>query len=240
MVTSLSLVTGKVIDIEIMSKECRGCVNWKGKQGTNEFDEWWEGHQHLCGANFTGSSAAMDSAGVLAIFQRSIEKYSLRYTEFLGDGDSKAFALLTEESVYGDNVIAKLECVGHVQKRMGSRLRSLKKRSGKNKLEDGKSIGGRGRLTDKVIDKLQVYYGRAIRDNSASITAMKDAVMAIWNHTQSTDGQPMVNRCITFVLLVKILGVAFREILQKELLSTLITTHFPRQFQKPSSQLLLL
>lgn len=121
-VTSLSLATGKVIDIEIMSKEYRGCVNWKGKQGTNEFDEWWEGHQHLCSANFTSSSVAMDSAGVLAIFQRSIENYSLRYTESLGNGDSKAVALLTEESVYGDNAIAKLELVGHVQTRMGSLL----------------------------------------------------------------------------------------------------------------------
>lgn len=86
---------------------------------------------------------------------------------------------------------------------MGSRLRSLKKRSGKNKLEDGKSIGGRGRLTDKVIDKIQVYYGRAIRDNSASINNnrqhacmhLKDAVMAIWIHTQSTDVEPLHNLC---------------------------------------------
>lgn len=53
-----------------------------------------------------------------------------------------------------------------------------KKNNFSNK-QDGKSIGGRGRLTDNAIEKLQVYYGRAIRGNSASITDMKDTVMAI-------------------------------------------------------------
>ena len=56
--------------------------------------------------------------------------------------------------------IAKLECVGHVQKRLGSRLRSLKKRLGTTRLPDRKGIGGKGRLTDTLIDKVQLYYGK--------------------------------------------------------------------------------
>ncbi len=55
------------------------------------------------------------------------------------------------------------ECVGHVQKRMGTALRKLKSQKGKKKLMDGKTIGGAGRLTGAKIDKLQVYYGLAIR-----------------------------------------------------------------------------
>ncbi|CAB4024276.1 Hypothetical predicted protein [Paramuricea clavata] len=73
-VTGMSLVTGKVLDIEVMSKECRQCILWRGKEGTIEFEEWWEGHQHNSHANFEGSSGAMDAAGGVAIFQRSIEK----------------------------------------------------------------------------------------------------------------------------------------------------------------------
>jgi hypothetical protein len=46
---------------------------------------------------------------------------------------------------------------------MGSRLRSLTKRSDKTHLDDGKAIGGRGRLTDNVTHSVQVYYGKAIR-----------------------------------------------------------------------------
>ena len=49
----------------------------------------------------------------------------------------------------------KKECVGHVQKRVGTNLRNLKK--------EHKRIGGKGKLTNSAIDKLQNYYGIAIR-----------------------------------------------------------------------------
>ena len=50
----------------------------------------------------------------------------------------------------------------HVQKRMGTALRKLKPQEGKQKLKDGKTIGGIGRLTHARIDRLQVYYRLAI------------------------------------------------------------------------------
>ena len=43
-----------------------------------------------------------------------------------------------------------------------------KKRSGKAPIDDGKSIGDKGRLTDKRTDSMQVYYGMAIRNNLQS------------------------------------------------------------------------
>ena len=125
-VTVLSTITGKALGCEIMSKECGECKLRREKEGTEEFDEWWEQHQHKCLANFAGSSGSMDSAGMLAIFQRSVELHNTRYVEFLGDGDSKAHNLLIQENVYGDVEISKLECVRHVQKCLGSRLRSIK------------------------------------------------------------------------------------------------------------------
>ena len=102
-----------------MSKSCQKSVEnvFHGgkKKGTQE---WWERHQHQCHSNFEGSSGAMDTAGCVAIFYRSVEQYGLRYIEFLGDGDSKAFNRVTEKEVYKDVKISKLECVGHVQKRI--------------------------------------------------------------------------------------------------------------------------
>ena len=82
-------------------------------------ENWWEGHQHDCQANFAASSGSMDAAGIVTIFQRSVEKHDLRYTDFLGDGDSKAHNLLVQEAVYGVTQVKKLECLGHVQKRLG-------------------------------------------------------------------------------------------------------------------------
>ena len=90
----LSLLAGKVVDEEVMSNECRECMGWRDKQGTVELNEWWEGHQATQQPNFEGSSGTMDAAGALAIFERSLNNYGLRYVEFLGDGDSKSHKVL--------------------------------------------------------------------------------------------------------------------------------------------------
>ncbi|GFX18862.1 uncharacterized protein TNCV_4143831 [Trichonephila clavipes] len=78
-----------------------------------------------------------------------------------GDGDSKGFLTIKEAKVYGDREVEKLECVGHVQKRMGTRLRNILNMSKGIKLSDGKNIFGR--LTLKEVDSIQHYYGLAIR-----------------------------------------------------------------------------
>ena len=47
-VTGMSLITGKVLDVEVMSKECWECITWSSKKGSEESEHWWEGHQHNC------------------------------------------------------------------------------------------------------------------------------------------------------------------------------------------------
>ena len=91
---------------------------WRGKEGTVEFENWWERHQQDCQANFAGSSGSMDAARIVTIFQRSVEKHGPQFPDFLSDGDSKSHNLV-QESVYGVTQVTKLECVGHVQKCLG-------------------------------------------------------------------------------------------------------------------------
>ncbi|GFW96419.1 uncharacterized protein TNCV_2294911 [Trichonephila clavipes] len=78
---------------------------------------------------------------------------------------------------------------------MGTRLRALKLKLKGKKLEDKKSLGGRNRLTDAEIDKLQRYYGLAIRNNSGNLSAMKQAIWAIFFHKISTDLNPQHGLC---------------------------------------------
>ena len=54
-------------------------------------------------------------------------------------------------------------------------------------------IGGRGLLTNELIKKLQKYYGNAIRSNVSSIQDLKDAVMATFVHSCSTDANQSQN-----------------------------------------------
>ena len=83
----------------------------------------------------------------------------------------------------------KKECVGHVQKRVGNRVRKLKKRV--------KSLGGRGKLTDRLIDRLQNYYGIVIRSNKGNLQAMKKAVQASLFHVASSAANQWHDHCKT-------------------------------------------
>ncbi|GFX93089.1 uncharacterized protein TNCV_140331 [Trichonephila clavipes] len=174
LVTVTSVDTGKVIDVEVFSKHCI-CPN-KTK------------HLQNCKINFEGYSGKMKVAGALSIFQRSQSLYNVRYTKYLGDGDSKAFTSIVENKVYGDHCsVEKLEWIGHVMKRMGTHLRSLKTKMRGQKLSDGKPLCGRNRLTEAEIDRLQAYYGLAIRRNLSSMKDMQQAIWAILLHKLSTD-----------------------------------------------------
>ncbi|GFU66589.1 uncharacterized protein TNCV_3335701 [Trichonephila clavipes] len=117
------------------------------------------------------------------------------YTQYLGDGDSKGFLTIKEAKVYGDTEVEKLECIGHVQKRMGTRLRNILKMSKGIKLSDGKNISGRGRLTLKEVDSIQHYYGLAIRKNLSSVEDVKRAIWAIYFHKLSTEDNPQHALC---------------------------------------------
>lgn len=181
-ITLTSFDTGKVLDYECLTRFCHVC------KGENK-------GPHECKINYVGSSGGMESSGAINIFRRSVETRGVKYTKYLGDGDSKAFSSVIEDKPYEDCDIEKLECVGHIQKRMGSRLRRLCKAMKGKKLSDGKIIRGKGRLTDATIDKLQNYYGLAIRRNSNNLQNMIRDVWSIYFHKLSTNENPQHGLC---------------------------------------------
>ncbi|XP_075550913.1 uncharacterized protein LOC142584651 [Dermacentor variabilis] len=175
-VAAISADTGKVLDFEVESKFCHMCArNLHTDDNLNE-----------CKVTYDGPSGGMESAGAVKIFGRSVEKHQLMYTSYIGDGDSKAYISVRDSHPY-EKAIEKHECVAHVQKRMGTRLRNIKKNEKGKKLADGLPLSGKGRLTEKDIDSLQVYYGKAIRGNTDSLDNMRRAVWAIYFHKLSTD-----------------------------------------------------
>ena len=165
-------------------------------ESSDEFLDWWEEHQASWKANYKGSSPAMESHGAFNIWKRSVKLYKVRYISMISDGDSSTFKQLHGSKAYGaSHPVTKHECIGNVQKRMGTALRD----KCKEKLVDGRSklvrIKGKGRLTDKNTKKLTKYYGKAIRSNIGDSAAMKDAVWAIFYHSQSTDSMPQHQFC---------------------------------------------
>ncbi len=124
----ISYDTGQVLDFEVLSKSCSACAMQETKLSKEEFEVWLDGHKEVCLANHDGSSPAMECAGALTLWKRSVEARCLRYTEVISDGDSKTIIVLNENEPYGTGIeIIKHECVGHVQKRLGKRVRAVKK-----------------------------------------------------------------------------------------------------------------
>ncbi|KYN18206.1 hypothetical protein ALC57_09489, partial [Trachymyrmex cornetzi] len=161
--------TDKIIDVVVKSKYCKACEYWKKKEDTEEYSEWLESHANECQANHDGSAGKMEVDAAIEMFQRSEKLHDVK--------------------PYKNITVTKKECVDHVQKRMGTHLRNLKKRT--------KGLGGKGKLTGKLIDELSIYFRLAIRRNCQSVEKMKIAIWATLFHKLSTDDNPQHDDCPT-------------------------------------------
>ena len=122
-VTAISLLTGKALNIEKVSKECCQCMGWRDRQGTSEFHEWWDSIRPIALKTLLDHLAQWMLLECLLFFRDPLRIIHRKSHNFV-----------VSESVYGDIEVTKLASVGHLQKRMGSRLCSLKKRMGQAKI----------------------------------------------------------------------------------------------------------
>ena len=186
-VSCIERCNDKVVDLDIMTKDCKACKLWQGRENDPDYADWVQSHD--CPINHVGSSGSMETEGAVRIFSRSLEINHLRYVNYIGDRDSSAYKTVTEKKPYGDFTIGKLECVGHIQKRVWAGLMVL--------VKNNKGIGGHGngKLTRKVISTLQNYYGIAIRENkNKSIPQMKMAIAAVLHHCSQKENEDKEDR----------------------------------------------
>ena len=88
-------------------------------------NSWKTQHKNKCMINHEGSSGAMEKEGAITMFTRSIDKHNMRYTVYVGDGDTSSFGAVKNavQAKFGDTYpIEKEDCIGHIQKRMGAAL----------------------------------------------------------------------------------------------------------------------
>lgn len=107
------------------------CNLWNKKKDDNidEYNEWYKTHEETCSINHKGSAGKMEIDAVTEMFLRSKKKHGVLYVKYIGNEDSKTFRRILNVNPYGDEAtVIKKECVGHVEKRMGTRLRNAKKK----------------------------------------------------------------------------------------------------------------
>ncbi|XP_071479563.1 uncharacterized protein [Diadema antillarum] len=204
----ISMDSGEVLDREVSSKVCRECKLKEGwDRDTEEYRNWWEGHKDNCLGGHKGSSGKMmEVDAAVAIWGRSVDKHRLRCKYMVSDGDSKAFN--SDEETYGEGYkVEKLDCVGHVGKRMFNHLDKFMKsdshsqefRKLLNKRGAGRGTGClHGNVDEGTVGRLSKLYRITIRNASKGIIRnseekaratqdLQRAVLAILYHSCKVD-----------------------------------------------------
>lgn len=149
----------------------------------------------ICDGDSKAYSSIWDMYGCCDLCEKweNMDKRSKEYKKWVESDDYRKWRESHDSGEVECDRAMKLDCIGHVQKRMGTHLRDLRKRE--KKLKDGKSVkGSKHRLTDKAIDKLTTYYGNAIRgtvklgkltaeQQKSQIVVMQQAIMAALYHS---------------------------------------------------------
>ncbi|GFW84594.1 uncharacterized protein TNCV_3107291 [Trichonephila clavipes] len=78
--------------------------SWKRRKGSPAYKKWKILHVKECLKNHNGSAGMMETVGMVRIFQRSLSHRSVRYTSYIGDGDSKTFSSITASNPYGEDI----------------------------------------------------------------------------------------------------------------------------------------
>ena len=100
-VTAISMDTDKILDCEPMSRPCKASsLKLKLKKSNHNAFKTWKSSL-VCKLNCRGSAPGMEMSGY------------------------KSYSFVRE--TYSGITVYKLECVGHMQKRVGSRLRNFRK-----------------------------------------------------------------------------------------------------------------
>ena len=176
--------TNRVVDIIVKSSYCKACSVWETRKETGEYQDWLKTHNPTCVANREGSAGKMEVDGIQEMFERSEDFHDVQYINYIGDGNTRTYKAIVETMTHE---VTKKECINHIQKRMGARLRQCKK--------DNKGLGGKGKLTGKLMDELSNYYGLAIRRNVNSVENMYKEIWATLYDTSSSDESPQHHFC---------------------------------------------
>ena len=186
----IELNTGLVLDVHVMSNLCLICQ--KGPKTTDDnYDQWFNEHKSTCTRNHTGSASSMELEAARVLFSRSVNKYNIRYTQLLCDGDSKTVSALNNDEVYGSIPIVKSDCINHVNKRLYNEIEKLKQVS----RNTSHHLTGRGRVTKKLQKQLSVRYTQALKDNTPCVSKMKNGVKVSLFHRMSSDDKPIHQYC---------------------------------------------
>lgn len=130
----IGMKTKKLLHIGVRNKFCTACIQGHAKDS------------HVCYKNWDKSSSEMESDIILEGFCKAESTHGVRYTQFIGDGDSSVYTtLLQHVPVWGRDIV-KIECANHACKCYRGSLEKL--------VTENPSYKGKGGLTLKMRKRL--------------------------------------------------------------------------------------
>ena len=138
--------TGQILYIGVRNKYCAGCA-----QGISR-------EKHKCFKNWSASSSEMESDIILEGFLEAERVHGVRYSRFIGDGDSSVHTTLIQGVPMWGYSIKKVECANHACKCYRSSLEKL--------VQQNSEYKGSGGLTEKMRKRLVSAARCAIRMRS--------------------------------------------------------------------------
>ena len=131
----IGLETRKVLHLSVRNKYCAGCATGSPRE------------EHDCYKNWGSSSSAMETSAIVEGFQKAEKVHGVRYTRFIGDGDSSVYPTLLQEVPEWGRAITKMECANHACKCYRSSLEALVQNKPHYKGKGGLTLKMRKRLT---------------------------------------------------------------------------------------------
>jgi hypothetical protein len=126
--------TGKMLYIGVRNKFCTACSR------NIPLDK------HTCFKNWNSSSSEMETDIIVEGFVEAEKVHGVRYTTFIGDGDSSVYPTLLQRVPGWGHAIRNLECANHACKCYRGALEKL--------VQDNPSYKGSGGLTEKMRKRL--------------------------------------------------------------------------------------
>ena len=122
---------------------------------------------------------------VLTAYLGDFKLHTFQYAEYYGDADDKSFSRVDNVYQASGITVKKKDCIGHVQKRVGTALRKLKR--------ENPGFGG----ADRPIDTLQHYYGIFTKCGQFDRNEKAIHAHASLMHCASNKSRSLHNHCPT-------------------------------------------
>ena len=130
--------TGKLLHVGVRNKYCSVCAQANKENRVSQ--------EHNCHKNWDGPSSSMETDIIVQGFKEAETKYGLRYTTFIGDGDSSTYLSLIAGVPGWGHAIKKCECANHAIKCYRGSLEKL--------VGEKTHYKGKGRLTESMCKRL--------------------------------------------------------------------------------------